>query len=64
MDGGQVSGASIIDPVWSRMVDWHGREERELAAARTRIAVESQVIGAKGEVAGRAILAAFDQLAA
>jgi hypothetical protein len=62
VDGGTVAGAAIIDPVWARMVDWHGREERELAAARTRKAVEAQVIAAKGEAEGRPILNEFDRL--
>ena len=28
-DGGTIAGKDVIDPVWARMVDWHGREERE-----------------------------------
>ena len=63
VDGGTVSGAAVIDPVWAKMVDWHGREEREIAAARTRATLEGQVIAAKGEAPGRALLAEFDALA-
>ena len=63
VDGGTISGAAVIDPVWAKMVDWHGREEREIAAARTRATLEEQVVAAKGEAAGRALLAEFDALA-
>jgi hypothetical protein len=61
-DGSTVAGKDVIDPVWAKMVDWHGREERELAAARTRASIESQILAARGE-GGRALLAQFDALA-
>jgi hypothetical protein len=60
--GGTIAGADVIDPVWAKMVDWHGREERLLAAKRTRQTLESQLIEERGE-AGRALLAEFDALA-
>jgi hypothetical protein len=60
--GGSVSGASILDPVWERMVEWHGRTERELAAPRTRANLEPRVLAALGEGPGRAFLARFDAL--
>lgn len=60
--GGTAAGAAILDPVWARMVEWHGSTERDLAAARSRAAIESQVIAARGEAAGRALLARFDAL--
>jgi hypothetical protein len=52
----------VIDPVWAKMVDWHGREERLLAAARTRQTIEAQLIEERGEAA-KALLARFDALA-
>jgi hypothetical protein len=61
-DGGLVAGAMILDPVWRRMVEWHGVTERELAATRLRAALESQLIADRGEVAGRRLLAALDAL--
>ena len=61
--GGTIAGKDLIDPLWAKMVDWHGREERELAAERTRGALETQILAAKGEE-GRALLAEFDKLAA
>jgi hypothetical protein len=60
--GKTVPGTEIIDPVWAKMVEWHGRTERELAAARTRRDIEGQVMAAKGAVEGRRILAELDAL--
>ena len=59
--GGTVAGKDVIDPVWARMVDWHGREERELSSARSRQNIEDQVLAARGS-AGRGLLEAFDAL--
>ena len=55
-----VSGASIIDPVWAKMVEWHGLLERETAATRNRAELERQIIAARGE-AGRELLARLEQ---
>ncbi len=60
--GGEVPGAAIFDPVWARMVEWHGATERKIAAARSRASVEAQVLAARGEGPGRALLARFDAL--
>lgn len=57
--GKQIPGAKIIDPVWERMVHWHGYEERALARERSRANVAEQAkekLGAKAA----AMLAAFD----
>jgi len=62
--GGEVKGSALIDPVWARMVDWHGREERELARARTRADIERQLIAARGDAPGRALFAQWDALGA
>ena len=59
---GVVPGAEIIDPVWAKMVDWHGRAERDIAAARSREAIEAMIIKARGDVAGRKLMAQFDAL--
>ena len=61
VDGRQVPGASIIDPVWAKMVDWHGLLEREAARGRSRAELERQIIAARGE-AGRELLARLDAL--
>ncbi|HEY5071282.1 MAG TPA: hypothetical protein VII63_04540 [Caulobacteraceae bacterium] len=61
-DGTAVPGKTILDPVWERMVEWHGRTERELAAARSRANLEPRVLAALGEGPGRGFLARFDAL--
>jgi hypothetical protein len=61
VDGRQVKGAEIIDPLWAKMVEWHGLTERDLAHERTRAAIEQQVLAARGE-AGRELLARLDAL--
>jgi hypothetical protein len=60
LDGGMAGGAEILDPLWRKMVEWHGRTERELAAARVRANLEPRVVAALGAPAGRAFLARFD----
>jgi hypothetical protein len=61
-DGGTERGAAILDPIWARMVEWHGQTERDLAAKRTRASLEAQILTARGEVAGRGLLARLDAL--
>jgi hypothetical protein len=60
--GETLAGTEIIDPVWAKMVEWHGSTERELAASRTRKEIERQVLAAKGPVEGRRILADLDAM--
>ncbi len=61
VDGRQAPGASIIDPVWAKMVEWHGVLEREAARDRSRAELEQQIIAARGD-AGRELLARLDAL--
>jgi len=61
VDGRRIKGAEIIDPIWAKMVEWHGSTERELARDRTRASIEQQVLAARGE-AGRDLLARLDAL--
>lgn len=61
-DGGRVAGAEIIDPVWAKMVEWHGRLVREAARERTRGELERQVLGRLGAAEGRALMARLDAL--
>jgi rubrerythrin len=61
VDGKQVKGAEIIDPLWAKMVEWHGATERELARVRTRANIEAQILKERGE-AGRELLARLDAL--
>jgi hypothetical protein len=60
--GRLVPGAEMIDPVWGRMVAWHGLTERDLAAARTRLEIEKQVTAALDPPAARRLLAELDAL--
>ena len=57
-----VPGAEIIDPVWARMIEWHGKTERDIAAARTRQALGAQLTAARGEAGAKALLARLDAL--
>ena len=62
VDGRVVPGAEIIDPVWARMIEWHGKTERDIAAARTRAALATQLTAARGEAGAEALLAKLDAL--
>ena len=62
VDGRRTPGADIFDPVWSRMVEWHGRTERDLAAARIRAGLEGPILATYGQADGRAFLTRFDAL--
>ncbi len=44
-DGGRVLGRELIDPVWERMVRWHGREQIELARERTEGQMKERLSG-------------------
>ncbi len=61
-DGGRAAGAEIIDPVWARMVEWHGSLERVAARERARAELERRILAARGEEAGRELLARLDAL--
>lgn len=60
-DGGRISGATFLDPLWAQMVDWHGRRERELSRERSHAEIERQ---AKAKLGDRAagFMARFDAL--
>jgi hypothetical protein len=62
VDGGRMSGAELLDPLWAQMVDWHGRRERELARERSHGEIRRQAEARLGDRAG-AFMARFDSLA-
>lgn len=62
VDGGTRAGADILDPVWERMVEWHGRTQRDLAAARSRTELEARLIAERGPTATRALMDRIDAL--
>jgi hypothetical protein len=59
---GPTPGRDIIDPVWAKMVEWHGVTERELAAVRSRAGIEAQVKAAKKPAEARRLLEDLDAL--
>jgi len=61
-DGAKVRGEAFIDPLWAKMVEWHGKTERDIAAARSRENITAMVTAARGEPAANAFMARFDAL--
>ena len=59
--GKQVSGASIIDPVWTRMVHWHAVEMHEANREANRADLRQKILAAPN---GEAVLGQFERLAA
>ncbi|HEY5288514.1 MAG TPA: hypothetical protein VIJ59_00645 [Caulobacteraceae bacterium] len=62
VDGGTARGAEILDPVWERMVEWHGRTQRDLAAERSRAQLETRLIAERGPSAAGRLLERLDAL--
>jgi hypothetical protein len=62
VDGGALAGADILDPVWERMVEWHGRTQRGLAADRSRAELQARLVAERGPTAGRALMERIDAL--
>ena len=60
-EAGRVSGAEIIDPVWGKMVEWHGNLQLEAGRERSRAELQRLVLAERGE-AGRDLLARIDAL--
>ncbi|MGH7022247.1 MAG: hypothetical protein ACREEB_01505 [Caulobacteraceae bacterium] len=60
--GGTKSGAEILDPIWERMVEWHGRTQRDLAAERARTQLETRLVAERGPEGARALLTRMDAL--
>jgi hypothetical protein len=60
-DGGEAPGEEIIDPLWTRIVDWHAADQRRFASVR-RDDVERQVTNGAG-AAATSLMAQFDRLA-
>jgi hypothetical protein len=62
IDGGTKRGAEILDPVWARMVAWHGATQRDLAAERSRSELEARLVAERGQIASRSLLERIDAL--
>lgn len=61
VDGAQVLGAEIIDPVWRKMVHWHAVEMHEVARPAAKAALRETLLDAKD---GESLFAEFESLAA
>ena len=62
VDGGTIKGATLLDPLWAKMVAWPSLDARTQMRAQTRKAIEEQVVAKLGEKDGAALLAKFDAL--
>jgi hypothetical protein len=62
VDGGVQAGAEILDPVWERMVEWHGRTQRDLAADRSRGELAARLTADRGPTAAGRLMDRIDTL--
>ena len=62
VEGQTVPGHTLIDPIWSDMVEWHGNLEREMSKARSRTAIEARAIARLGAEQATLVMAQIDQL--
>lgn len=61
VDGDAVLGKEILDPVWEKMVHWHGVEMHEATRPAAMRAIRERILGARG---GDAVYERFEALAA
>ncbi len=61
VDGREVPGSQIIDPIWTRMVHWHAVENPKLQREQSRKDVEARILA---HADGERILAEFRALGA
>jgi hypothetical protein len=59
VDGKNVSGADIIDPVWHQMIEWHAVTQSEFGRSQSRDAILARL---KSKPNGAALAATFDSL--
>ena len=59
VDGGAVAGASVIDPVWEQMIEWHAVTAAEFGREQSREQILSRL---KSKPNGPALAASFDAL--
>lgn len=60
LDGKQIKGAQILDPIWEQMVHWHGVEMHVANRANNRAELARKILAAPN---GKRILEAFEVLA-
>ena len=59
LDGAEISGAEILDPVWEKMVHWHAVEIHQANRQNNRAELKAKILAAAN---GASILAAFEKL--
>ncbi len=59
VEGGTVSGADVIDPVWNQMIEWHAVTQADFAHTQSRDAIHGRL---KAKPNGPALVATFDSL--
>ena len=59
--GEQVKGASIVDPVWQKMVHWHAVEMHEANRENNRAEMRRKILAAPN---GKQVIEKFEELAA
>ncbi|MEX2327366.1 MAG: hypothetical protein WD558_06525, partial [Pseudomonadales bacterium] len=61
VDGKEVKGAEILNPVWEKMVHWHAVEMHETNRDNNRAELKRKILEAPN---GQAVFEAFEKLAA
>ncbi len=59
VDGKQVPGHTIIDPVWEQMIEWHAVTQADFSRDQSRDNVVSRL---RKRPQGEALIAQFDAL--
>lgn len=59
LDGSRIKGATLIDPIWEGMINWHSVIQADFSREQGRQAIEARI---NKRPDGRAILAQFDAL--
>jgi hypothetical protein len=58
-DGTKIPGASIVDPVWNQMIEWHAVTQADFGRAQSREAILARL---NVKPNGPALAARFDSL--
>ncbi len=59
LDGKQISGASMIDPIWEGMIHWHSVTQADFGREQSRTAIEARMAKLPS---GQELLKKFDAL--
>ena len=61
VSGSEVSGASILDPIWEKMVHWHAVEMHEVNRENSRKEMRAKILATSN---GSDLIEEFNRLAA